>query len=69
MRHTQLDALRFECTFPDEHVMIDAVDQRAVEIEQETRIVARHSLFANLRNRGTAIMGEARGLHLHRSVL
>ena len=45
MRQTDnFDPFRVERFLPRENVLIDAVDQRAVEIEQE------HRLYAHLRN-------------------
>ena len=47
--HGQLDAFRVERALPGEDVLIDAVDERAVEIEQEARIDAHESRLPHLR--------------------
>ena len=52
--HRQRNAFLIERIFPREHVLIDAVDQRAVEIEQEGGAVARHGGLRCDRNEFTA---------------
>ena len=57
----KLDALAVERLLPGQHVLIDAVDQRAVEIEQEDRLDA-HQFppFAALVSRGRPYRERAR---------
>nr|WP_241510357.1 hypothetical protein [Burkholderia seminalis] len=43
--YRQLDPLRIERFLPREHVLIDAVDERAVEIEQKRRFNAHVNLL------------------------
>ena len=39
-----LDAVRIEGLFPGQHMLVDAVDQRAVEVEQKGRFVTHGKL-------------------------
>src|SRR5271163_4860441 len=60
----QVDPLRVQCFLPREYVLIDAVDQRAVEIEQEHRLYAHPGISRCVPPpRRRQILSSARGRH------